>query len=78
MRDTFPDFDVVCKPEEGIIPRCLILEEKDRVPGARGAIVVGINPGRANREECKYYLAHGCTYDAVKDYWWNVRGYDHQ
>ena len=77
VHDTFSHSDIVCKPEEGIIPRCLILEEKDRDQNTRGAIVVGINPGRASEKECRHYREHGCTYDAVRDYWWNVRGYDH-
>ena len=64
----------VAQPE-GIIPRCLILEEQHRSPNGRGAIVVGINPGRAGETECKYYREHACTYEAVKDYWWNIRGY---
>ena len=32
-------------PEEGILPRCLIFEGRI---GTNGAIVVGLNPGKAN------------------------------
>lgn len=76
--DTFTYPDIVCKSEKGIIPRCLILEEKDREESARGAVVVGINPGRASDKECAYYLENGCSYDAVKDYWWHNLGYNHR
>jgi hypothetical protein len=78
VRDTFTYPDIVCKSEKGIIPRCLILEEKDREESARGAVVVGINPGRASDKECAYYLENGCSYDAVKDYWWHNLGYNHR
>jgi len=54
------------RPEEGILPRCLILEEG---PGRNGAAVVGLNPGASDRAERAFYLEHGATYDSTLKYW---------
>lgn len=63
----------------GIVPRCLIFEEKGRDPSARGSVVVGINPGFSDEPERAYYVRRGCTYEATIDYWHakvrNVRYY---
>jgi len=69
VKDTFTYPDIICKPKEGIIPRCLILEEEAGNPNARGSIVVGINPGRSTPRERKYYCERACTYTSVKEYW---------
>lgn len=51
-KDTFAYPDVVCKPEERIVPRGLIIEEDRRDADGCSAIVVGINPGKARPAEC--------------------------
>ncbi len=56
------------KPDKGIIPRCLIFEEKN---SGNGAIIVGLNPGKAKQNEQEHYLKNKNTYKAVKDYWAN-------
>lgn len=54
-------------PEQGKIPRALRLEVNGR--DARGIIVVGLNPGRANRYERNYYVKSGRTYRDVVAFW---------
>lgn len=54
------------EPEKGILPRCLIYEER---PGKNGSIVVGLNPGKAKEREIEYYLKNHNTYNAIKVYW---------
>lgn len=44
---------IVCSHKSGRIPRCLFLEAGH--PNIRGAVVVGLNPGRASDEEREYY-----------------------
>lgn len=56
------------KPSKGIVPRCLIFEGRI---GKDGAIVVGLNPGKAKENEQSYYLKNNNTYNAVEDYWEN-------
>jgi len=53
-------------PEEGILPRCLIFEER---VGTNGAIVIGLNPGKAKKSEHAFLLEHNNTYEAVETYW---------
>ena len=43
------------RPEEGIVPRCLIFESETR---GNEAIVVGLNPGKANKSEQNFLLEH--------------------
>ena len=57
---------VTNNPAEGILPRCLIFEDR---PGVKGSIVVGLNPGKAKKPEKKFYLKNKNTYNAVKKYW---------
>ena len=59
------------KQSEGILPRCLILEDDGKRTG-EGAIVCGLNPGtnlRNARDEQEYYVSQGATYDSVVSYW---------
>lgn len=58
----------------GSLPRCLVLEQRE---GGTGCAVVGINPGRASAREREFYLAHGCSYDAVVGFWREVNGFGH-
>jgi hypothetical protein len=66
---------VVCRLDTGQLPRCLFLETEHR-SGARGAAIVGLNPGRSSHDERNYYLAHGCTYDATVS-WFQKHGPSH-
>ena len=50
----------------GILPRCLYLEERG---AGRGAVVVGLNPGRADNTERQFHMDHGATYRAIDKYW---------
>jgi hypothetical protein len=54
------------KDKSGIVPRCLIWEDRDR-PG-RGCIVVGINPGHAEGPEQDAMRADA-SYKGVKTFW---------
>jgi hypothetical protein len=74
IRFSYPD--VVCDSKQGVIPRGLIYEDERRDPHARGAVVVGINPGHARAKERSYYREKGCTYQSEQDYWWD-RLYEH-
>lgn len=58
---------VANEPEKGIIPRCLIYEERKK--DAPGSIVVGINPGKCSEKERQYYIDHGKNYKSFVDYW---------
>jgi hypothetical protein len=58
---------VVNEPEKGIIPRCLIYEERKK--NAPGSIVVGINPGKCSESERQYYIDNGKTYKSFIDFW---------
>ena len=51
------------RPDEGIIPRCLIVENE---PIA--VVIAGINPGKCNRKEREYYLGRQ-GYTTIKDHW---------
>ena len=57
-------------PQEGFLPRCLILEIDDRAL-AGGTAIVGINPGNSNSHERSYYIKNGKSYDKVEEYWKN-------
>ncbi|MBI5097880.1 MAG: hypothetical protein HZB30_01405 [Nitrospirae bacterium] len=59
---------------KGILPRCLILETKDREHG-KGSIIVGMNPGRSKEPERKFYRDNGQTYEQVIAYWQDHIGY---
>jgi hypothetical protein len=53
--------------ENGYLPRGLLLER----PGAaaRGCIVIGLNPGKCDEKERRFYKARGATYESVKAHW---------
>lgn len=61
---------IVNNPGKGIVPRCLILEKKNRK--GRGVIIVGINPGESEKEEWK--ACRNITYKKLKKYWENNNG----
>lgn len=61
----------------GILPRCLILETKDREQG-KGCVIAGINPGRSRRKEREFYRSNGSTYEQVVAYWQEYVGYSHK
>jgi len=61
---------VAYNPQEGFLPRCLILEIDDRALDG-GTVICGINPGNSNSHERSYYIENGKSYDKVKEYWKN-------
>jgi hypothetical protein len=66
---------IVCNDQTGQIPRCLFLETAGR-SGTGGAVVVGLNPGRALKIEAQYYVDRGCTYESVV-HWFQEAGSTH-
>jgi hypothetical protein len=59
--------DVIHDVSTGVLPRCLILDNKARF--GRGCLVAGINPGRSKSVERAFYRARKSSYDAVIDFW---------
>jgi hypothetical protein len=57
------------------LPRCLVLETQSR-SSARGAAIIGINPGRAKREERAFYLRRNSTYASVRE-WFSALDFTH-
>src|SRR5260221_713874 len=53
----------------GSPPRGLILEVEGRETSRRGAVVVGINPGRSNSKDRKCFQQFGSTFDSWEAYW---------
>ncbi len=47
--------DLVYDPSEGIIPRGLLFEDQGRKLKSMGCVIVGLNPGKAGREERNLY-----------------------
>ena len=60
--------DVVCDVRGGIIPRGLIFESNGRRPAGRGSIIVGVNPGNAEKDEKEFYKNHK-DYKDIAAYW---------
>ena len=56
------------KPEEGILPRCLIYQGKNGNED-KGVVIVGLNPGHASKKEKDFYQNNN-SYEEVKA-WWN-------
>jgi len=52
-------------PEEGVLPRGLIYEQRD---GDQGTIVLGMNPGSARDPE-KAAIRQNRSYEALHEYW---------
>lgn len=52
-------------PKRGVIPRCLIQEKRN---GKKKCIVVGLNPGKCNAKERKYYLNNGISFVSLAGY----------
>ena len=70
MVHDYPHYpDIVNNPANGIVPRGLIYIEKDRDLSGRGSVMVGINPGRANRVEREFYKNRAATYKTTIEYW---------
>jgi hypothetical protein len=67
---------IVCSRATGQIPRCLFLDADDR-QGARGAAVVGLNPGATTTTERAHYLTHRCSYQSVMN-WFFEAGLSHR
>ena len=65
---------VSCNRKPGQIPRCLFLERGGSAKG--GAIVVGVNPGRATEKERNYYVVRHSTYAATVE-WFENEGNTH-
>lgn len=59
--------DVIHNVSMGILPRCLILDNKER--RGRGCLVAGINPGRSKSSEREFYKSQNSSYDAVNTFW---------
>ncbi|MCK4576519.1 hypothetical protein KAU34_08945 [candidate division WOR-3 bacterium] len=59
---------IACNLEEGILPRCLILEIDSHTQSG-GVVIVGINPGHSKPYERNYYIKNGQSYDKVVEYW---------
>lgn len=68
---------IVNDPENGILPRCLVLETDGRT-NRRGSVVVGMNPGRAPAHERAWHKSQGTTYDDVVGYWNRYVGFKHR
>lgn len=51
-------------PTLGIIPRCLIIENRH----GKNCIVVGLNPGKCKKKERDYYLNRGIKYESLSGY----------
>ncbi|MBA1337173.1 MAG: hypothetical protein HPY66_3609 [Firmicutes bacterium] len=58
-----------CDPQNGIIPRCMVLEQRGRKEDERGAAIIGINPGISNKDERSFYRSKGQGYERVLSYW---------
>jgi hypothetical protein len=56
-------------PSIGSPPRGLVLEVEGRDTAGRGAVVVGINPGRSKSKERAYFEQFGPTFETWEDYW---------
>jgi hypothetical protein len=59
---------IILDPVNGILPRFLVLEAKNR-RASRGSVIVGINPGRARTREREFYVTQGPTYENTVEYW---------
>lgn len=57
-------------PEEGILPRGLVLDVDGRRED-RGCVIVGINPGHASHRAREYHIANDLSYDSVVADWRN-------
>ncbi len=55
-------------PNKGILPRCLYYESSKH-PKSLGVVIVGINPGRAKKQEMDFYLSKRLSYDWEVQYW---------
>jgi hypothetical protein len=58
---------IVLELKEGILPRCLVLENGQRKE--RGVVIVGINPAESNSKERNYYADNRQTYKSAVKYW---------
>jgi hypothetical protein len=59
----------VCRNQnEGILPRCLILETDNRSID-KGSIVCGVNPAPAFPAEVEFYKKNGATYKSILEWW---------
>lgn len=58
-----------CDPKNGIIPRCMVLEQKGRKEDERGTAIIGINPGISKEDERSFYRSKGQGYEKVLSYW---------
>ena len=56
---------VINEPSKGIIPRCLVLENRRK---GKGAIVVGLNPGKCPRAERSFFVQHKNDPKAFRKY----------
>jgi len=77
VRCTYHCAGIENDPEDGVLPRCLVLETDER-PYGQGCAVVGINPGVSPPRERTWYSTHGTTYDDVVGYWTHNVGYKHR
>lgn len=50
---------------QGILPRCLFLEQLEERAQQQGCVVVGINPGESTKKERDYFRQSGCSYKEV-------------
>ena len=55
--------------KKGIIPRCLIFEDKNR-SGKQGCLIIGMNPGKGNEEE-RRHCKENQTYDYWLEFWYS-------
>lgn len=58
--------------KKGIIPRCLFFEKQK---GKNDAIVVGLNPGKANQEDKNYFLRHNGGYNVYENLYYGYPYY---
>jgi len=60
--------------ENGIIPHCLVLDERESDLNSKGCAVIGLNPGPENDNERVYYKENGLSYQSTVDYCWKSYG----
>lgn len=61
--------DLECNLSEGVIPRGLIYEEDNRNTNTVGCVMVGLNPGKATKEERDFFKLETLSYERFLLYW---------
>jgi len=69
--EQFPELE--CDPQKGIVPRALFLERRNSA--GKGCILVGLNPGKAQRKEREAYVQNKKNTTVFYDPQWYDRRY---